>query len=89
MVDMAFCFFYRIFVSTAGLESFSLRPEKFPKLFSFGGGRVRFFLLCFLKHWETACRCVLRARVFKCRNHLRVRVHSKNVGVSGIACQLD
>ena len=23
-----------------------MRPEKFPKRFSFGGGRVRFFLLC-------------------------------------------
>ena len=37
--------FYRVFVSTAGLESFSLRPEKFPKRFSCGGGCVRFFLL--------------------------------------------
>ena len=37
--------FYRVFVSTTGLESFSFRPEKFPKRFSFGGGRVRFFLL--------------------------------------------
>ena len=46
MVDMVFLVFYRVFVSTTGLESFSLRPEKFPKRFSFGGGRVRFFLLC-------------------------------------------
>ena len=39
--------FHRVFVSTTtDLESFSLRPEKFPKGFSFGGGRVRFFLLC-------------------------------------------
>ena len=38
--------FYRVFVSTTGLESFSFRPEKFPKRFSFGGGRVRFLLLC-------------------------------------------
>ena len=38
--------FYRVFVSTTGLESFSLRPEKFSKRFSFGGGCVRFFLLC-------------------------------------------
>ena len=37
--------FYRVFVSTTGLESFSLRPEKFSKRFSFGGGCVRFFLL--------------------------------------------
>ena len=44
MVDMAFPGFYRVFVSTTGLESFSLRPEKFPpKRFSFGGGRIRFF----------------------------------------------
>ena len=35
--------FHRDFVSTTDLESFSLRPEKFPKRFSFGGGRVRFF----------------------------------------------
>ena len=38
--------FYRVFVSTTGLESFSLRPEKFSKRFSFVGGCVRFFLLC-------------------------------------------
>ena len=38
--------FHRVFVSTTDLESFSLRPEKSPKRFSFGGGRVRFFLLC-------------------------------------------
>ena len=36
--------FCRVFVSTTGLESFSLRPEKFSKRFSFGGGRVRFLL---------------------------------------------
>ena len=37
--------FYRVFVSTTGLESFSFRPQKFPKRFSIGGGRVRFLLL--------------------------------------------
>ena len=37
--------FNRIFVSF--LESFSFRPEKFPKRFSFGGGRVRLSLLCY------------------------------------------
>ena len=36
--------FYRFFVSTTGLESFSFRPEKFPKRFSFGGGRALFLL---------------------------------------------
>ena len=41
----AFPGFYRVFVSTTGLESFSLKPEKFSKRFSFGGGCVRFFLL--------------------------------------------
>ena len=45
VVDMVFPGFYRAFVSTTGLESFSLRPEKFSKRFSFGAGRVRFFLL--------------------------------------------
>ena len=42
------CFpgFCRVFVSTTGLESFSLRPEKFSKRFSFSAGCVRFFLLC-------------------------------------------
>ena len=30
-------------VSTTGLESLSLRPEKLSKRFSFGGGSVRFF----------------------------------------------
>ena len=38
--------FYRVFVSTTGLESFSLRQEKFSKRFSFGGDCVHFFLLC-------------------------------------------
>ena len=42
--------FHRVFVSTTGLESFSLRPEKFSKRFSFGGGCVRFFLLCSGSH---------------------------------------
>ena len=37
--------FYRGLVSTTGLGSFSFWPEKFPKRFSFGGGRVRFSLL--------------------------------------------
>ena len=37
--------FHRVFVSTTGPESFSLRPEKFSKRFSFGGGSVRFLLL--------------------------------------------
>ena len=46
MVDMDFLVFIGFFVSTTDLESFSLRPEKSPKRFSFGGGRVRFFLLC-------------------------------------------
>ena len=38
--------FYRVFVSTTGLESFSWKPEKFSKRISLGGGSVRFFLLC-------------------------------------------
>ena len=46
VVDMGFPGFHRVSVSTTDLESFCLRPEKFPKRFSFGGGRVRFFLLC-------------------------------------------
>ena len=46
MVDMLFLVFHRVFVSTTDLESFSLRPEKVPQKISFGGGRVRFFLLC-------------------------------------------
>ena len=36
------------FVSTTGLESVSLRPEKVSKGFSFGGGSVRLFRLCVL-----------------------------------------
>ena len=43
---MVFLGFTGVFVSTTGLESFSLGPEKFSKWFSFGGGCVRFFLLC-------------------------------------------
>ena len=46
VVDMVFLVFIGFFVSTNGLESFSLRPEKFSKRFSFGGGCVCFFLLC-------------------------------------------
>ena len=46
VVDVFFPGFYRVFVSTTGLESFSLRPEKLSKRFSCGGGCVRFFLLC-------------------------------------------
>ena len=45
VVDMAFLVFIGFLVSTTGLESFSFRPEKFPKRISFGGGRVRFLLL--------------------------------------------
>ena len=41
--------FYRVFVSTTGLESFSFGPEKFSKRFSFSGGGVRFFLLWSIK----------------------------------------
>ena len=37
--------FYRVFVSTTGLDFF-LRPEKLSKRFSFGDGRVRFLLPC-------------------------------------------
>ena len=40
-----FLVFIGFFVSTTGLESFSLRPEKFSKRFDFGGGCVRFLLL--------------------------------------------
>ena len=35
--------FLGFFVSSTGLESFSLRPEKVSKRFSFGGGSVCFF----------------------------------------------
>ena len=35
--------FFRVFVSTTVLESFSLRPEMFSKRFAFGGGRVLLF----------------------------------------------
>ena len=45
VVDMVLQGFHRVFVSTTDLESFSFRPEKFPKRFSFGAGRVRLFLL--------------------------------------------
>ena len=46
VVDMVIPGFHSVLVSTTDLERFLLRPEKFPKIFSFGGGRVRFFLLC-------------------------------------------
>ena len=40
---MVFLVCKRVFVSTTGLQGFSLRPEKFSKRIFFGGGRVRFF----------------------------------------------
>ena len=44
VVDKVFLVFDRVFVSTTGLESFSLRRRaKVSKRFSFGGGSVRFF----------------------------------------------
>ena len=46
--DFGFPCFYRVFVSTTSLKSFSLRPEKFSKRFSFGGGCVRCFFLATL-----------------------------------------
>ena len=41
-----YCFpgFYRVFVSTTGLESSSMRPDKSSKRFSFSGGSVLFLL---------------------------------------------
>ena len=47
--------FYRVFVSTTGLESFSLRPEKFSKRFSFSGGCARFYLLSSKKSRSPEC----------------------------------
>ena len=68
--------FYRVFVSTTGLESFSLRPEKFPKRFSFGGGRVRFFLICWIfPHFAETLRNTLstggNSMTAALRGHLR------------------
>ena len=48
LVDTVFLGFCRVFASTTGLERFSLRPEKFSKRFSFGGGRVHFCVHFFL-----------------------------------------
>ena len=55
MVDMVFLLIYGVFVvSTTGLESFSLRPEKFSKRSSCGGGSVRFILfLCKITNKRT------------------------------------
>ena len=41
---------YRVFASTTGLESFSLRPEKSPKRFFFRWWSCTFFLLCGAYH---------------------------------------
>ena len=43
MVDMAFLVFIGFLYPPPAWKVFSLRPEKLPKRFSFGGGRVRFF----------------------------------------------
>ena len=52
--------FYRVFASTTGLEGFS---EKFSKQFSFGGGSVRFCLLCVIKSsQEVRFSCVALAK---------------------------
>ena len=45
-VDMAFLVFKRGICIYHRPGKFSLRPEKVSKRFSFGGGSVRFFLLC-------------------------------------------
>ena len=47
--------FHRVFVSTTGLESFSLGPEKFSKRFSFGGGTVLFSSLLALEQATQTC----------------------------------
>ena len=45
VVDLVFLFVIGFYIHHRP-GNFSLRPEKFPKRFSFGGGRARFFLLC-------------------------------------------
>ena len=74
--------FHRVFISdinTTNLESFSLRPEKFPKRFSFGGGRVRFFLLCIMwrKIFRRRCKnpvMSLAVMFFQSRLMFRVKL---------------
>ena len=46
VVDMVFLVFIGSFCIHLRPGNFSLRPEKFPTRFSFGGGGVRFLLLC-------------------------------------------
>ena len=46
VVDMVFLVFIGFLYPPLAWKVFYLQPEKFPKWFSFGGGRVRFFLLC-------------------------------------------
>ena len=46
MVDMVFLVFIGFLYPPPTWKGFSLGPEEFHKRFSFGGGRVLFFLLC-------------------------------------------
>ena len=47
MVDMVFLVFIGFLYPPPAWKVSLLRPEKFSKRFSFGGGCVRFCLLCF------------------------------------------
>ena len=46
VVDMVCLVFIGFLYPPLTWKVFSLRPEKFLKLYSFGGGRACFFLLC-------------------------------------------
>ena len=56
VVDMVFLVFIGFLYPPPAWKVFALRPEKFFKRFSFGGGRARFFLLCHLDLHIVPCQ---------------------------------
>ena len=50
--------FYRVFISTTGLERFSLRPEKFPKDFLSVVVVYAFFFSAFSLEYKVRAACL-------------------------------
>ena len=59
VVDMVFLVFMGFLYPPPAWESFSLRPEKFSKRFSFGGGCVRVFFSEFAKITVTVSQKII------------------------------
>ena len=79
VVDMVFLVFIGFLYPPPAWKGFSLRPEKFSKRYSFGGGCVPFFLLCVnvigvisepfareLRRWRVNIRVIVRIWHSRC-----------------------